>query len=99
MKKTLAYIVAAILLGFVVARLPLAMKTGQPEYLSPLSPSNTQFMNATAEQDAYKGEIGTVLRLYGISGQPSNLLSSSLVFLSGLIVALTVYAILKKRML
>ena len=99
MKKTLAYIAAAVLLGFVVARLPLALQAGPPAYLSPLSLPNIQFMNAPVEQDAYKDEIGTVLRLYGISGQPSSLLSSSLIFLSGLIAALTVYAILKKRML
>lgn len=77
MKKTLAYLAAAILLGFVMARLPLAM-------------------NAPMEQDATKGEPSSVLRLYGISGQPSSLLPSSLIFFSGLIAALTVYAIFKK---
>jgi hypothetical protein len=98
MKKTLAYLAAAILLGFVVARLPLAIKAG-PEYLSPLSPPSTQFMNTPMEQDAAKDEISSALRFYWASGQPSSLLPSSLIFFSGLIVALTVYAVLKKRML
>jgi len=97
MKKTLAYLAAAILLGFLAVRLPLAIQTRQPEYLSPLSLPNTQFMNPPMEQDAYKDEISSASRFYGFFGKPS-LLPSSLIFFSGLIVALAAYVILKRRM-
>jgi hypothetical protein len=95
-KKTLAYLATAIVLGFVAARLPLAIQAGQPAYLSPLSPPSTQFMNTPTEQGATKNEVGSTLRSYGIAGHP--LLPSSLVFFSGLIAALTAYVIVKRRM-
>jgi len=97
MKKTLAYLATAILLGFLVVRLPLAIQTRHPEYLSPLSPPNTQFINPPVEQDAHKDEMSSALRFLGVSGQPS-LLPSSLIFFSGLIVALAIYVAYKRRM-
>lgn len=98
MKKALAYVATAVLLGFLVMMLPLAVQTGSSAYQSPLSPLSPQFMNTPAERGTTKGADNSALRFYGIAQQPSNLLPSSLVFFSGLIVALMTYVILKKRM-
>jgi hypothetical protein len=97
MKKALAYVATAVLLGFLMMMLPLAMQIGSSAYQSPLSPS-PQSMNTPAERDTTKGADNSALQFYAITQQPSNLLPSSLVFFSGLIVALTTYVILKKRM-
>lgn len=85
MKKTLAYAVTAILLGFAIMQVPLALQTGQ------LQP----FFNAPTEgRDTKAADISQYNLL---AAPPSNLLSSSLILLSGLIAALAAYALLKKR--
>lgn len=97
MKKVLAYVATAVLLGFAVIMLPLTMQIGSSAFRSPLSPTNPQFMDNPAE-DATKGADFSVLLYYGLAKDPANLLPPSLVLFSGLIVALTVYVILKRRM-
>jgi len=97
MKKPLAYVAAAVILGFAIMMLPLAVQLGPSAYQSLLNPLSPQFMNAPTES-AMKGEDSSALRSNGIARQPANLLPSSLVFLSGLIVALTAYVTIKKRM-
>lgn len=87
MKKALAYAAIAALLGFAVMMLPFTIQTG----------SQTQFMNAPSEEGATKGTDSSALQFYGIARQPTSLLPSSLIFFSGLITALGVYAMLKRR--
>lgn len=94
MKKTLAYVATAMLLGFVIMMLPLALETGPPTYQPRLEPlvarSPTEVSNA-------KSEDSPLLLSYGLARQPSSLLPSSLILFSGLIAALGAYAILKRR--
>jgi len=85
MKKIMAYSLTAVLLGFTVMMLPLAFKTGLP---TPLAPT---FGEKVDEESRWLG-------LSGLTSQPLNLLPSILIFISGLIVALGVYAIIRKRM-
>ena len=90
MKKPLAYSAGAILLGFIVMMLPLALETGLPT-------SQPQSMNTPTEQGDTKGYT-SALRSLEIAGKPSTLIPSSLIFFSGLIVSFSVYIIVKKRM-
>jgi len=95
MKKTMAYFATAILLGFAIMMLPLALETGpptympQPEFLRPLKTNGAEMFTDGAPR----------LQPYGLGTQPLNLLPSSAILFLGLIVALGVYAILKKRMI
>lgn len=91
MKKTLAYTATAILLGFAIMTLPLAL-LGPPTYRS-----QPQLYTDTPNAAEMKGEDSLLLR-YGLAAHPSNLLPSSLIFVSGLVLALGVYAVLKRRM-
>jgi len=89
MKKTLAYITTAILLGLAVMMLPLTLENGaQPQFPQPGAP--TQSTEA-------KDQNNEILRSYGFASQPSNLLPSSVVLLSGLIVAIAAHAIVRRR--
>jgi len=88
MKKTMGYVATAILLGFVVMMMPLALETG------PAGFSNFGWRGEA--QGVTGGKDNYFSQPLGISSQPSNILPSSLVFFSGLIVALGVYVILKK---
>jgi len=97
MKKAVAYVATAVLLGFAIMILPLTMQIGSSAFLSPLSPINPQFMDNPAEGTT-KGADSSVLQFYGIAKQPANLPPFSLVFFSGLIAALTAYVIVKRRM-
>lgn len=76
--------------------MPLALKTGPPTYQPELQPHiPPQFMETLSpETSNTKGPDSS--RALGPAQQP-DLFPSSLVFLSGLIAALIVYAILKKR--
>jgi hypothetical protein len=81
MKKTVAYAATAILLGFAVMLLPLPLVQLQPQALQP----------------AQLTEDSRAKQTYGLASQPLNLLPSSLIFLTGLIAALGVYAMTKRR--
>jgi len=94
MKKALAYTATAILLGFAIMMLPLALKTGPSTYQP-----KPQFMSTPSEGGDMKGEDNSLARSFGLAGQPSNLLSSSLIFFSGLMIALGIYIITKRRII
>ena len=91
MKKTLAYVTTAILLGLAVMMLPLALENGaQPQFPPP---------GARTQSTEAKDQNNGMLQSYGLASQPSNLLPSSLVLLSGLIVAIAAHVILRRRIL
>jgi hypothetical protein len=101
MKKTLAYVSTAILLGFAIMMLPktietqLMTTTQQGENMTNEEnmtnrysvPSDNSFKSTTAEST-----------FYGLGVQPTNLLPSGLILISGLIAALSVYAVTRKRL-
>ena len=90
MKKTLAYVTTAILLGLAVMMLPLALENGtQPQFPQP---------GARTLSTEAKDQNNGMLKSYGLTN-PSNLLPSSLVLLSGLIVAIAAHVILRRRIL
>jgi len=84
MKKKMVYSLTAVLLGFTVMMLPLALITGLPTSLAPT------FGEKVDEESHWLG-------LSGLTSQPLNVLPSILIFILGLIVALGVYAIIRKR--
>lgn len=90
MKKTLAYITTAILLGFAVIMLPRTILS----YPSSWSTMTSDSRNPLPAQ--FGGESLETKPSLLIS-QPSSFLPTSTVIASGLVVALTAYAILKKR--
>jgi len=103
MKKALAYAATAILIGFAVMMLPLALKTGPPTYQPELTPQlppqvSPEFFANTMERDDTKGVDSSSSRSYGFAWQTS-ILPSTLILLLGLIAALGVYALLKKRVI
>jgi hypothetical protein len=92
--KLAAYATAAVLIGFAVMMLPLALETGPPTYdprqapstyISPLSEGGNEQRN---QQD------GTL----GPASAPYNILPSGLILLAGLAVALIGYASLRKQL-
>jgi len=91
-KRIAAYTVAAVLLGFAVMMVPLVLETGPPTYIPPqIFPPFSQSM-AESKLPTMDTQPSAVL-----GGQPLNLLPSSIVFFSGLIVALAAYTIIKRR--
>ncbi len=77
--KFFAYATAAMLIGFAVMMLPLALETGPPTYQPKIQPN---FAGETT------GEQSDQLRnVYGLTS-PSDVTSSSLILLTGLIIAL-----------
>jgi hypothetical protein len=90
--KFAAYATAAVLIGFAVMMLPLALETGPPTYQPQLQPSFT---------NAYPGGVkaGEQRELYDTYGltQPYDLTSSSLILLIGLIIAFAAYILVKKQ--
>lgn len=94
MKKTIAYVATAIILGFAVMILPLASNMGSPTYSPQPKPG---YALAGTNNNEASAEERDILQLWGLGSQRSNLLPSSLIFLSGFVVALGVYTILKRR--
>lgn len=95
MNKAIVYVAAAVILGFGIMMLPLALETGPPTYQPDVRP---HFTKAPLSEDANAQIVGDDLRqLYGL-GEPSNLIPFSLIISAGLIAALSVYVILKRRM-
>jgi len=97
MKKTMIYAATAVLLGFAVMMLPLALQTGRQPTLMGGKPNAQQPTDAYRSEGSGNGDVN-MLRDLGLGRQLLGLLPSSLVFFSGLIVALSVYVILKRRM-
>jgi hypothetical protein len=91
MKKPIPYALTAILIGFAVMMLPLALEAGPPTY-------TPEFMQPTkTDTGTTPSEESRTFWFSGVGKQPSNLIPSSTIFFSGLILALSVYVILKKR--
>jgi len=93
MKKSMVYIVPAILLGSAIMMLPLALEAGPPTYTPEF------FQHPKTNKGVIPGEESQMLRFSGLGKQPSNLLPSSLILFLGLMVALGVYAVFKRRMI
>jgi hypothetical protein len=81
--KLAAYITAAVLIGFAVMMLPLALETASPTFQ--FSPQGST------------GERQDQLRnAYGLASQPS-ITSSSLILIVGLVFAFAAYILVKKQ--
>jgi hypothetical protein len=79
--KLVAYITAAVLMGFAVMMLPLALETTYPTFEhTPQSSTDQQQLRDT----------------YGLASQPS-ITSSSLILIVGLILAFAAYIIVRKQ--
>jgi len=95
--KPLVYFATAVLLGFAIMMVPLALQTGPPTYQPQLSPfpdtrTENTFNGALSSDDTEK-----LRSIYGL-GQPSILLPFTLILLIGLVVATGVYVTFKKRL-
>jgi len=93
MKRALAYVTTAILLGFAVMMLP---KTLQPLQTQPAT-SPSQPTSYSETNFPFGDESRSKTLPYALTSQPLNLLPSSLILFSGLIVALGAYAIFKRK--
>ena len=96
-KKPMIYFAAAIVLGFAIMMVPLALQTGPPTY----KPDLTIFPSARTG-DTYNGALpledsNKIRYIYGLN-QPLNLLPFTLILLIGLVVATGVYITFKKRL-
>jgi len=85
--KIAAYAIMAVLMGFIIMRLPLALKTEVQQ----------DFTNTYQDGKGTDEQRNALPALYGLA-QPSNLLPSSLILLTGLAAAISVYIILKKQL-
>jgi len=94
-KKIALYSLTAVILGFAVMMLPLAIETGPPTYTP-----QPQFPGALRTSgDSMTAEDGGAQSFsQGLFSQPSNLLPTSLVLMSGVIAALGMYIMVHKRM-
>ena len=95
--KPLVYFATAVLLGFAIMMVPLALQTGPPTYQPQLSPfpdtrTENTFNGALPSDDTEK-----LRSIYGL-GQPSNLLPFTLILSIGLVVATGAYVTFKKRL-
>jgi len=91
MKKAMVYVSTAILLGFAIMMLPKALETYAPQSGFASPPKTRGFELA--------GQDSSNALWYAQVRQPLDLLPSSLIIFSGLIVALSVYAILRRRII
>jgi len=82
--KFAAYATAAVLIGFAVMMLPLAL----------LQPS---FTNAYPDSKNTGEQRDQLDNTYGLTSQPSNLTPSSLILIVGLIFAFAAYILVKKQ--
>jgi hypothetical protein len=87
-----AYATAAVLIGFAVMMLPLALETGPPTYQPQLQPS---FTNAYPDGKNAGEQRDQLYNTYGLTS--SNLTPSSLILIVGLIFAFTAYILVKKQ--
>lgn len=85
--KAIAYATVAVILGFIVMMVPVAIK--------PSSPASTE--RFTIPFDGTITEHNGVQPDFGFASQPKNLLPASVVPISGLIVALGIYVGFKKK--
>jgi len=91
--KLAAYATAAVLIGFAVMMLPLALETGPPTYDPRQAPSTYTSSLSEGGSEQRNQQDST----YGLAS-PSSVLPSGLILLAGLAVALVAYASLRKRL-
>jgi len=96
-RKIAAYAITAVLMGLLIMMLPLALETGPPTYEPKLQPLRPNFTDAYRDGEGTDEQQNALPAVYGLA-QPSNLLPSSLILLTGLAVALSAYIILKKQL-
>jgi len=90
MKKTVTYVAMAILLGFAVVTLPKALGPQQATTSTPTTD--------TRNQPNYFGLESSQEGIIGLASQPNNLPPIALILLTGIIAAIGVYTIFKRRM-
>jgi len=95
-RKIAAYAIVAVLMGFTVMMLPLALETGPPTYEPKLQPLQPNYADTFRDGEGTDEQQSALPALYGVA-QP-NLLPTSLIILSGLTVALSAYIILRKQL-
>ena len=96
--KIAAYAITAVLMGFTIMMLPLALETGPPTYEPKLQPLQPSFAGANRYSEGTDEQQSALTALNGLASQPSNFLPTSLIMLTGLAVALSVYITLKKQL-
>jgi len=98
-KKLAAYsllaILTGLLVGFAIMMLPPTLETGPP-YAPKLPQDITQNYAENSRTNEQQG--GSLVDSYGFASQPSNLLPSGLIAITGLAVALGVYIVIRKRL-
>jgi hypothetical protein len=90
-KKIAAYTITAMLMGFAIMMLPLALETGPPTY-QPKIPG--EYNMAPSSINGARDETRS---LYGLTSQPANILPFSIILLIGLIAGLSAYTFFKKQ--
>lgn len=92
--KLAAYATAAVLIGFAVMMLPLALETGPPTYDPRQAPST--YLSPLSEGGNEQRYLPD--NTYGLTSTPYNILPSGLILLAGLAAALIGYASLRKQL-
>jgi len=93
-RKIAAYTTAAVLIGFAIMMLPLALETGPPTYDPRQAPST--YTSALSEGGSE--QRNQLDNTYGSASIPYNMLPSGLILLAGLAVALVAYVFLRKQL-
>ena len=91
-KRILVYVTAAILIGIAMMALPLALQDSLS--LTPMDQGKL-YPASPARSNAFSGQ--TTSPISGLVRQPVNVVPLSGIMLSGLLVALSIYIIMKKR--
>ena len=95
--KPLIYSATAVLLGFAIMIVPLALQTGPPTYQPQLSPFPHTRTENTFNGALSSDDTGKSPSFCGLD-QLSNLLPFTLILLIGLVAATGVYAAFRKRL-
>jgi len=92
--KLAAYATAAVLIGFAVMMLPLALETGPPTYDPRQAPSTylSPLSEGGNEQRNQQGDT------FGSTSTSYDILPSGLILLAGLAAALVAYASIRKQL-
>lgn len=92
-KKITVCAITALLMGFAIMMLPLALETGPPTYQPKIPEEYILVPNSSNEAQ------GSTRNLYGLTSQSQNMLPSTLILLTGLVAALIAYIFFKKQMI
>jgi hypothetical protein len=93
--KLAAYVTAAVLIGFAVMMLPLALETGPPSYKPELVNPFGQYSAAIEGGNEQRNQQDSA---YGSASTPYNILPSGLIMLAGLAAALVAYTSVRKQL-